>query len=295
MNVIPKRSITMQMQVDEADILSVAPGQEAEISVDAIPGRVFEGKVISIDPVGKYKSGSTRYTVSLDCGWDEDMYHGMNATAILEVGKKDGILTLPVAALYEEGGRTVVYTDYDAKSKTIGSPVEVETGVSDGYTAEIISGLGDITLEADDRELTGLWFEGQKYYPDYSEKEFDEKETRALRLAKEWLDIYFSGKEPDIKVPMRFSGTAFRNEVWEILLSIPYGKTVTYGQIAEMLAKKRGTERMSARAVGGAVGHNRISIIVPCHRVIGSDGSLTGYAGGTERKRELLKLEGVLL
>ena len=157
------------------------------------------------------------------------------------------------------------------------------------------SPLGDITLEADDRELTGLWFEGQKYYPDYSEKEFEEKETNALRLAKEWLDIYFSGKEPDIKVPMRFSGTAFRNEVWEILLSIPYGKTVTYGQIAEMLAKKRGTERMSARAVGGAGGHNRISIIVPCHRVIGSDGSLTGYAGGTERKRELLKLEGVLL
>ena len=157
------------------------------------------------------------------------------------------------------------------------------------------SPLGDITLEADDRELTGLWFEGQKYYPDYSEKEFEEKETNALRLAKEWLDIYFSGKEPDIKVPMRFSGTAFRNEVLEILLSIPYGKTVTYGQIAEMLAKKRGTERMSARAVGGAVGHNRISIIVPCHRVIGSDGSLTGYAGGTERKRELLKLEGVLL
>ena len=145
MNVIPKRSITMQMQVDEADILSVAPGQEAEISVDAISGRVFEGKVISIDPVGKYKSGSTRYTVSLDCGWDEDMYHGMNATAILEVGKKDDILTLPVAALYEEGGRTVVYTDYDAKSKTIGSPVEVETGVSDGNTAEIISGLSEGT------------------------------------------------------------------------------------------------------------------------------------------------------
>ena len=94
---------------------------------------------------------------------------------------------------------------------------------------------------------------------------------------------------------MRFSGTAFRNEVWEILLSIPYGKTVTYGQIADMLAKKHGTERMSARAVGGAVGHNRISVIVPCHRVIGSDGRLKGYAGGTERKRELLKLEGVLL
>ena len=157
------------------------------------------------------------------------------------------------------------------------------------------SPLGDITLEADDRELTGLWFEGQKYYPDLSEKEYDEKETRALSLAKEWLDIYFSGKEPDIKVPMRFSGTAFRNEVWEILLSIPYGKTVTYGQIADMLAKKHGTERMSARAVGGAVGHNRISVIVPCHRVIGSDGRLKGYAGGTERKRELLKLEGVLL
>ena len=157
------------------------------------------------------------------------------------------------------------------------------------------SPLGDITLEADERELTGLWFEGQKYYPDFSEIVSDEKETRALSLAKEWLDIYFSGKKPDIYVPMRFSCTAFRNEVWEILLSIPYGKTVTYGQIAEMLAKKRGTERMSARAVGGAVGHNRISSIVPCHRVIGSDGNLTGYAGGTETKRELLKLEGVLL
>ena len=155
--------------------------------------------------------------------------------------------------------------------------------------------MGNITLEADDRELTGLWFEGQKYYHDFSEKEFDEKETPALSLAKKWLDIYFSGKEPDLKVPIRFSGTAFRTEVWEILLSIPYGKTVTYGQIADMLAKKRGTERMSARAVGGAVGRNRISIIVPCHRVIGSDGSLTGYAGGTERKKELLKLEGVLL
>ena len=155
--------------------------------------------------------------------------------------------------------------------------------------------MGNITLEADDRELTGLWFEGQKYYPDFSEKEFDEKEIHALSLAKKWLDIYFSGKEPDLKVPIRFSGTAFRNEVWEILLSIPYGKTVTYGQIADMLAKKRGTERMSARAVGGAVGRNRISIIVPCHRVIGLDGSLTGYAGGTERKKELLKLEGVLL
>ena len=153
------------------------------------------------------------------------------------------------------------------------------------------SPLGNITLEADDRELTGLWFEGQKYYPVLSEKESDEKETRALSLAKEWLDIYFSGKEPNIKVPMRFSGTAFRNEVWEILLSIPYGKTVTYGQIADMLAKKHGTERMSARAVGGAVGHNRISVIVPCHRVIGSDGSLTGYAGGIEKKKWLLEME----
>lgn len=110
---------------------------------------------------------------------------------------------------------------------------------------------------------------------------------------RNWLDIYFEGREPDFMPPLHLIGTDFRKEVWKILLQIPYGQTVTYGEIAEELAKSRGIRRMSAQAVGGAVGHNNISIIVPCHRVIGADGSLTGYAGGMEIKARLLWLEGV--
>ena len=107
-----------------------------------------------------------------------------------------------------------------------------------------------------------------------------------------WLDIYFQGKEPDFQPPFSFScGSKFQQEVWKILLSIPYGKTMTYGEIAACIAKQRGLTRMSAQAVGGAVGHNPISIIVPCHRVVGTDGSLTGYAGGIDKKVGLLKLE----
>ncbi len=156
------------------------------------------------------------------------------------------------------------------------------------------SPLGNITLTADDCGLTGLWFEGQKYFPVFPDNGYDKMETRILGLVKEWLDIYFSGNEPDTEITIRFSGTDFQIEVWEIIRSIPYGRIVTYGQIADILARRRGIGRVSARAVGGAVGRNRISIIVPCHRVIGSDGSLTGYAGGMERKTALLKLEGVL-
>ena len=108
------------------------------------------------------------------------------------------------------------------------------------------------------------------------------------------MDIYFSGREPDFKLPLHFTGSPFQNAVWEILYSIPYGKTVTYGEIARILAQKKGLSCMSAQAVGGAVGHNEISIIVPCHRVVGASGSLTGYAGGIDKKIELLKLEGAL-
>ena len=106
--------------------------------------------------------------------------------------------------------------------------------------------------------------------------------------------MYFSGKEPDFTVPVYFNGTEFQNEVWNILCTIPYGKTITYGEIAKRIAAKRGIIRMAAQAVGGAVGHNEISIIVPCHRVIGTDGSLTGYAGGLDKKIKLLTLEGIL-
>ena len=161
------------------------------------------------------------------------------------------------------------------------------------YTSKYQSPLGPILLAGDDEGLTGLWFEGQKYYALYLDKENEEKETEILKDAKRWLDIYFSGKEPDFKIPLHFTGTDFLNEVWEILYQIPYGKTMTYGEIANILAKRKGLSRMSAQAVGGAVGHNEISIIVPCHRVVGSQGSLTGYAGGIDKKVALLKLENV--
>lgn len=162
------------------------------------------------------------------------------------------------------------------------------------YISHYHSPLGDILLAADSAGLTGLWFEGQKYFALYLDKEHEEKELPVFEEAKRWLDIYFSGKNPDFQVPLHFTGTDFQNEVWEILYAIPYGQTTTYGEIAAQLAKKRGLPRMSAQAVGGAVGHNEISIIVPCHRVMGASGSLTGYAGGIEKKIELLRLEGAL-
>lgn len=164
------------------------------------------------------------------------------------------------------------------------------------YLSKYRSPLGEMLLAADEVGLTGLWFEGQKYFAPClrSDKEYEEKELPVFRDAKRWLDIYFSGKEPDFRLPLHFTGSSFQNEVWEILCSIPYGKTMSYGEIARMLAQKRGLARMSAQAVGGAVGHNKISIIVPCHRVVGANGNLTGYAGGIRRKTELLKLEGAL-
>ena len=161
------------------------------------------------------------------------------------------------------------------------------------YITHYQSPLGNILLAADDIGLTGLWFEGQKYYALYLDKEHMEKEIPLFKDVKHWLDIYFSGKEPDFKLPLHFTGTDFQNEVWEILYSIPYGKTMTYGEIAKQIAANRGLKRMSAQAVGGAVGHNGISIIVPCHRVVGTNGSLTGYAGGIDKKVALLTLENV--
>lgn len=159
------------------------------------------------------------------------------------------------------------------------------------YISHYKSPVGGILLAADEIGLTGLWFEGQKYFALYLDKEHEERELPVFETAKRWLDIYFSGREPDFKVPLHFTGTDFQNEVWEILYSIPYGQTMTYGEIAKQLAKKRGLSRMSAQAVGGAVGRNEISVIVPCHRVVGANGSLTGYAGGIDKKIALLKLE----
>lgn len=159
------------------------------------------------------------------------------------------------------------------------------------YINHYHSPLGTILLAADDTGLTGLWFEGQKYFAQGLDKETEEKGFSVFQTARRWLDVYFSGQAPDFQVPLHFQGTAFQKEVWEILLSIPYGETTTYGAIAKQLAAKRGLPHLSAQAVGSAVGHNKISIIVPCHRVIGADGSLTGYAGGIWRKEKLLALE----
>ena len=159
------------------------------------------------------------------------------------------------------------------------------------YINHYRSPLGTILLAADDTGLTGLWFEGQKYFAQGLDKETEEKEFSVFQTARRWLDVYFSGQKPDFQVPLHFQGTTFQKEVWEILLSIPYGETTTYGAIAKQLAAKRGLPHLSAQAVGSAVGHNKISIIVPCHRVIGADGSLTGYAGGIWRKEKLLALE----
>ena len=161
------------------------------------------------------------------------------------------------------------------------------------YTSEYESPLGTLLLACDDQGLTGLWFrEGSKYCGYGLREDARPRETDFFNQAKKWLDLYFSGRDPGFLPRIHLVGTPFRNRVGEILCEIPYGKTVTYGWIADRLAKERGLEKMSARAVGGAVGHNPISIIVPCHRVVGADGLLTGYAGGIERKIALLELEG---
>lgn len=160
------------------------------------------------------------------------------------------------------------------------------------YTCHYESQLGGILLAADEIGLTGLWFDGQKYFARELPAERTEKETPILTETKRWLDIYFTGTEPDFLPLLHPIGSTFRQEVWKLLLQIPYGKTVTYGELARQLAEKRGLPRMSAQAVGGAVGHNQISVLIPCHRVVGANGSLTGYAGGIQKKVKLLELEG---
>ena len=164
-------------------------------------------------------------------------------------------------------------------------------GTAMTFTQYYVSPLGVILLAADEIGLTGLWFDGGKYYADNLPAEQTEQDTPVLAQTKHWLDVYFTGKEPDFLPPLHPAGSAFRQEVWKILLQIPYGKTTTYGEIARQIAKKQGLTRMSAQAVGGAVGHNAISIIIPCHRVVGTNGSLTGYAGGMDKKIKLLELE----
>lgn len=161
------------------------------------------------------------------------------------------------------------------------------------YTDSYASPLGAITLASDGTALTGLWFDGQKYFGSTLPQEIARREDISVFAeTKRWLDTYFSGKEPDFTPPLRYDMTSFRKAVCDIMLTIPYGHTMTYGEIAERLAARQGKAHMSAQAVGGAVGHNPISLIVPCHRVVGTNGSLTGYAGGIDRKVRLLELEG---
>lgn len=160
------------------------------------------------------------------------------------------------------------------------------------YITRYQSPLGEILLACDDQGLTGLWFDHEKYYALNLDPEHMEKGTADFQDTRRWLDIYFQGTEPDSFPPLHMIGTPFQISVWNILRRIPYGKTTTYGEIAALLAQERNLPRMSAQAVGGAVGHNEISIIVPCHRVVGKNGNLTGYAGGIDKKTALLKLEG---
>ncbi|MCM1326127.1 MAG: methylated-DNA--[protein]-cysteine S-methyltransferase [Bacteroidales bacterium] len=159
------------------------------------------------------------------------------------------------------------------------------------YIYHYPSPLGDITVSANGSEITGLWFDGQKYFGGTLPKDYEERALPVFEETKMWLDIYFSGKSPDFTPPLKIESTPFRQAVWEILLTIPFGETMTYGEIAKVMAKKRRLAKMSAQAVGGAVGHNPISLIIPCHRVVGTGGNLTGYAGGLEKKEWLLTME----
>lgn len=163
------------------------------------------------------------------------------------------------------------------------------------YTSTYKSPIGNLLIASKDNKLVGLWMENQKYYLSNFKEEIVEMENlEILERTKKWLDRYFNGEKPKInELEISPIGSEFRKSVWEILKNIPYGEVITYNDIAKELAKQKGIKKMSAQAVGGAVGHNPISIIIPCHRVVGTNGSLTGYAGGIKKKIYLLKHEKV--
>lgn len=163
------------------------------------------------------------------------------------------------------------------------------------YTTNYDSPIGRLLLAEKDGALVGLWMEGQKYYLGSLREDMEERaDSGILKDTKAWLDRYFKGERPSPdELELAPVGSEFRKEVWRILCEIPYGQVTTYGEISRKIAASRGLDRMSAQAVGGAVSHNPISIIIPCHRVVGTDGSLTGYAGGIRKKIWLLTREGV--
>ena len=161
------------------------------------------------------------------------------------------------------------------------------------YKSTYRSPIGDLFLLADDEGLMGLWLGKQdSRFSDDILKDAQEKDNKAIKETRKWLDIYFTGEEPEFTPELHLEGSEFQLRVWNKLLEIPYGVTTTYGELAKEIALEESKEIVSAQAIGGAVGHNPISIIVPCHRVIGSDGSLTGYGGGLGKKKKLLQLEG---
>lgn len=167
-------------------------------------------------------------------------------------------------------------------------------GVQGMFCDSCDSPLGKITMISDGTSIKGLWIEGQRYIGDVPDPVPGPEELPVFSMTRRWLDCYFSGGQPGFLPPLAPEGSAFRRRVWEILLEIPYGEVRTYGDIAAQIAKESGMAGMSAQAVGGAVGHNPISILIPCHRVVGKDGSLVGYDGGLDKKVFLLGLEGYL-
>jgi methylated-DNA-[protein]-cysteine S-methyltransferase len=163
------------------------------------------------------------------------------------------------------------------------------------YIHEIESPLGMLTVSSDGEHISGLWMEKQKYFARTLEGKTVKKDLELFQDVRRWLDIYFSGLEPDFTPPLMPRGTPFQQSIWRYLCKIPHGQTTTYGALAKEFEQENNGKRTSARAVGGAVGRNPISIIIPCHRVIGKDGSLTGYASGIDRKIKLLQLEKIIM
>ncbi len=163
------------------------------------------------------------------------------------------------------------------------------------YSTHYLTPVGEYLIVSDGDNITGMWMIGQKYFVHNVKGDIVEKsELPIFTVIKNWLDQYFAGEKPAIfELPLAPRGSEFQQNVWNILIEIPYGEVTTYGKISQKIAILQGKDRMSAQAVGGAVGHNPISIIIPCHRVIGSDGSLTGYAGGIDTKLKLLEHEGI--
>ncbi len=161
------------------------------------------------------------------------------------------------------------------------------------YLNHYLSPIGNIILKSNETKLIGLYFADKNIFHEENKQyiQYQKSDLNIFKLTKQWLDIYFSGRTPDFIPPLEVHDTAFRESVWKILLDIPYGQTTTYGIIASQIAKQNNIYKMSARAVGNAVGHNPISIIIPCHRVIGSNGKITGYSGGIDKKIALLNLE----